>query len=106
MGSEGQKSVRINVTGFKKFLGVHENPTETIVNKLRNYVESKGLPAGVTLDVCAVLETAGDGAISELYKVLDSGISTQNNSNNEKVVWVRKIIIFDKHFVSLFTYME
>ncbi|KAI3452714.1 hypothetical protein Pfo_009378 [Paulownia fortunei] len=88
MGSEGAKSVRINVTGFKKFLGVDENPTETIVNSLREYVESRGLPAGVNLGICTVLETAGDGAISELYKVLESGISTRIHSNNEKVVWL------------------
>lgn len=85
MGSEGAKSVRINVTGFKKFEGVYENPSEIIVNNLRTYVESKGLPVGVSLGVCTVLETAGDGAIPELYKVLESGIE---NSNNETVVWV------------------
>ncbi|PIN09768.1 putative pyroglutamyl peptidase [Handroanthus impetiginosus] len=84
MGSVGAKSVKINVTGFKKFQGVDENPTEIIVNKLRNYVESKGLPAGVTLGVCAVLETAGDGALPQLYKVLESGIG----SNDEKIVWL------------------
>lgn len=88
MGSEGPKSVRINVTGFKKFHGVDANPTETIVKNLKNYVDSRGLPPGVTLGTCAVLETAGDGAVSELYKVLDSGISSRTNSSNEKVVWV------------------
>ncbi|KAL0447134.1 UNVERIFIED_CONTAM: Pyrrolidone-carboxylate peptidase [Sesamum latifolium] len=88
MGSEGPKSVRINVTGFKKFHGVDANPTETIVKNLKNYVESRGLPPGVTLGTCAVLETAGDGAVSELYKVLDSGISRGTNSGNEKVVWL------------------
>ncbi|KAK6116523.1 hypothetical protein DH2020_049728 [Rehmannia glutinosa] len=85
MGSEGRQSVRINVTGFKKFQGVDENPTEIIVSNLRNYVESKGLlPAGVNLGICCVLETAADGAISQFYKVLESGIST----NDEKVVWL------------------
>ncbi|KAK4399717.1 Pyrrolidone-carboxylate peptidase [Sesamum angolense] len=88
MGSEGPKSVKINVTGFKKFHGVDANPTETIVKNLKNYVESRGLPPGVTLGTCAVLETAGDGAVSELYKVLDSGISRGTNSSNEKVVWL------------------
>ncbi|XP_020554371.1 uncharacterized protein LOC105156616 isoform X2 [Sesamum indicum] len=88
MGSEGPKSVRINVTGFKKFHGVDANPTETIVKNLKNYVDSRGLPPGVTLGTCAVLETAGDGAVSELYKVLDSGISSRTNSSNEKVVWL------------------
>ncbi|KAK4423836.1 Pyrrolidone-carboxylate peptidase [Sesamum alatum] len=88
MGSEGPKSVKINVTGFKKFHGVDANPTETIVENLKDYVESRGLPPGVTLGTCAVLETAGDGAVSELYKVLDSGISRGTNSRNEKVVWL------------------
>ncbi|KAL2547013.1 SBP (S-ribonuclease binding protein) family protein [Forsythia ovata] len=45
MGSEGRKSVIINVTGFKKFEGVAENPTETIVNNLRNYVATAGVLA-------------------------------------------------------------
>ncbi|KAL8532668.1 hypothetical protein ACS0TY_009034 [Phlomoides rotata] len=86
MGSDGAKLVRINVTGFKKFEGVYENPSEVIVNNLRSYVESNGgLPAGVTLGVCAVLETAGDGAIADLYKVLETGIA---NSNNETVIWL------------------
>ncbi|KAG8383184.1 hypothetical protein BUALT_Bualt05G0158200 [Buddleja alternifolia] len=88
MGSEGPKSVKINVTGFKKFQGVNENPTETIVNNLRNYADSRGLPSGVTLGICHVLETAGNGVVSELYKALESGISTRSNSENEKVVWL------------------
>lgn len=87
MGSDGPKSVRINVTGFKKFHGVDQNPTEIIINNLRDYVEkeSHGSHAGFTLGICAVLETAGDGAISELYKVLESGIA---NPDNENIVWV------------------
>ncbi|KAL3636355.1 hypothetical protein CASFOL_020902 [Castilleja foliolosa] len=86
MGSEGPRSVRINVTGFKKFQGVDQNPTEIIVNKLKEYVESIGTPARVNLGICKVLETAANGAISELYKVLESGIPT--NSDNEIVVWL------------------
>ncbi|KAG9150574.1 hypothetical protein Leryth_008044 [Lithospermum erythrorhizon] len=49
MVSENPKSVSIYVTGFKKFRGVSDNPTETIVNQLKNYAEKKGLPSGVTL---------------------------------------------------------
>ncbi|KAK6252521.1 hypothetical protein QUC31_014241 [Theobroma cacao] len=61
MGSEGPKAVTIHVTGFKKFQGVAENPTETI--------------------------TAGNGALPMLYKVLESGISGIN-ANNEQVIWL------------------
>ncbi|KAL3501171.1 hypothetical protein ACH5RR_035620 [Cinchona calisaya] len=88
MGSEGTKSITINVTGFKKFQGVAENPTEYIVNNLRNYVEKRGLPAGVKLGSCLVLETAGDGALPVLYKVMESGIPVDNNSYDEQVIWL------------------
>ncbi|PON44840.1 Peptidase C15, pyroglutamyl peptidase I [Parasponia andersonii] len=84
MGSEGPKAVVIHVTGFKKFHGVPENPTETIVNKLKDVVESRGLPAGVTLGSCTVLETAGDGALPMLRNTIDSGVV----KGNEQVVWL------------------
>lgn len=87
MGSEGPKAVTIHITGFKKFQGVAENPTETIVNNLKAYVERRGLPAGVTLGSCTVLETAGDGALPVLLKTLESGIS-RTNTNNEQVIWI------------------
>lgn len=87
MGSEGPKSVTINVTGFKKFQGVAENPTESIVNNLKKYVEKKGSPPGVQLGSCLVLEAAGDGALSALYKVLESGTSTENSSK-DTLVWL------------------
>ncbi|KAJ4711081.1 Pyrrolidone-carboxylate peptidase [Melia azedarach] len=58
MGSEGPKAVTIHVTGFKKFQGS-----------------------------CSVLETAGDGALQMLYKILESGISGTNTSN-EQVLWI------------------
>lgn len=88
MGSEGPKSVVIHVSGFKKFQGVAENPTETIVKNLKCFVEKKGLPAGLTLGSCTVLETAGDGALPALYKTMDSGVSTIDSTTNEQVVWV------------------
>ncbi|CAN1187455.1 Pyrrolidone-carboxylate peptidase [Linum perenne] len=87
MGSEGPKAVVIHVTGFKKFQGVSQNPTETIVNKLKDYVEKRGLPAGVTLGSCTILETAGDGARKMLYQTLESSTAT-NGDKNEQVVWV------------------
>ncbi|KAL8052631.1 hypothetical protein ABFS82_05G017300 [Erythranthe guttata] len=88
MGSEGPNSIRINVTGFKRFHGVDKNPTETIVNNLRDYVESNGPNADYTLGICSILETAGTGAVTQLYKVLESGISTGINSDNKNVVWL------------------
>ncbi|KAK8529434.1 hypothetical protein V6N13_102352 [Hibiscus sabdariffa] len=90
MGSRGLKEVTIHITGFKKFRGVAENPTETIVNNLMSFVQSKRLlPPGVTLGSCTVLETAGDGALAELYKVLESG--TSGNGNKKKhVIWFLK----------------
>lgn len=87
MGSEGPKSVTIHVTGFKKFHGVAQNPTETAVNNLKDYVEKRGLPAGVTLGSCTVLETAGEGGLPTLLKVIEES-SSGNSSNNGQVVWL------------------
>ncbi|KGN51794.1 uncharacterized protein LOC105435561 [Cucumis sativus] len=86
MGSEGPSGVTIHVTGFKKFHGVAENPTEAIVSDLKAFVEEKGLPAGVTLGSCTVLDAAGDGALPVLQKVLESGVSNVTETN--KVVWL------------------
>ncbi|KAK3041811.1 hypothetical protein RJ639_000327, partial [Escallonia herrerae] len=65
MGSEGPKRVTIH-----------------------NYFESRGLPTGVSLGSCTVLESAGVGVLPKLYKVLESGLSSINNSSNEEVVWL------------------
>ncbi|KAK4376884.1 hypothetical protein RND71_003180 [Anisodus tanguticus] len=88
MGSEGPKSVTIHVTGFKKFHGVAQNPTEITVNGLKDYVEKRGLPAGVTLGSCTVLETAGEGGLPMLLKVIESESSSANSSNNGQVIWL------------------
>ncbi|KAI3435205.1 uncharacterized protein J3R85_006445 [Psidium guajava] len=88
MGSEGPKPITINVTGFKKFQGVSENPTETIVNNLKSYVEKKRLLPGVTLGMCTVLETAGVGALPRLFEVMESGISSNGSTSSEQVVWL------------------
>lgn len=89
MGSEGPKNaVTFHVTGFKKFHGVSDNPTETIVSKLPDYVASRGLPSGVSLGSCTVLETAGDGALPTLQKVLENGVANSDSSRNEHVVWL------------------
>lgn len=90
MGSEGPPAVTIHVTGFKKFHGVSENPTETIVCNLKEYVKKKGLPKGLTLGSCSILETAGQGAIAPLYQTLQIAISGKDSesSNSGKIIWV------------------
>lgn len=93
MGSEGPKAVTIHVTGFKKFQGVADNPSEAIVNKLKDYVEKRGLPAGVTLGSCTVLEVAGEGALPQLYQTLESGIS-KDAASNANIVWVSFLQLF------------
>ncbi|CDP15214.1 unnamed protein product [Coffea canephora] len=90
MGSEGPPAVTIHVTGFKKFHGVAENPTETIVSNLKEYVKKRGLPKGVILGSCSILETAGQGAVVPLYQTLQSAISTAENESSTpgRVIWV------------------
>ncbi|XP_042496573.1 pyrrolidone-carboxylate peptidase-like [Macadamia integrifolia] len=88
MGSEGPPSITVHVTGFKKFQGVGLNPTETIVSNLQEFVKRKGLPAGITLSSCTVLETAGIGALPMLYQTMESGISKPDSSRNGQVIWV------------------
>uniref|UniRef100_A0A0D3H6I8 Pyrrolidone-carboxylate peptidase n=4 Tax=Oryza TaxID=4527 RepID=A0A0D3H6I8_9ORYZ len=82
MGSEGPSVVTVHVTGFKKFHGVAENPTEKIVTNLKSFVEKKGLPKNLVLGSCTVLETAGQGALGTLYKVLESSIAERENGSS------------------------
>lgn len=93
MGSEGPKNVVIHVTGFKKFNVFATNPTETLVSNIRSHVEKIGLPPGVSLGSCTVLESAGEGALPTLQKLLESSVSSENKSSSEEVVWVRLILI-------------
>lgn len=90
MGSEGPPAVTIHITGFKKFHGVPENPTETIVSNLREYMNKRGLPKGLTLGSCSILETAGQGAVVPLYKTLQSSIEENDSElpNSRRVIWV------------------
>uniref|UniRef100_G3MPZ2 Pyroglutamyl-peptidase I n=1 Tax=Amblyomma maculatum TaxID=34609 RepID=G3MPZ2_AMBMU len=82
MGSEGPSVVTVHVTGFKKFHGVTENPTETIVSNLKGYMQKNGMPKGLVLGSCSVLETAGEGALLELYDVLESAMDGQDNKSS------------------------
>ncbi|XP_071707532.1 uncharacterized protein [Rutidosis leptorrhynchoides] len=88
MGSEAPKNVVIHATGFKKFNVFATNPTETLVSSLKSYVEKTGLPLGVSLGSCTILETAGDGALATLQKVLESSVSSDNKSSSAEVVWL------------------
>ncbi|XP_030959995.1 uncharacterized protein LOC115982042 [Quercus lobata] len=94
MGSEGPLApavaVTVHVTGFKKFHGVSENPTETIVCNLKEYVKKKGLPKGLTLGSCSILETAGQGALASLYQTLQSAIGGKDSesSTSGKIIWL------------------
>ncbi|KAL6560636.1 hypothetical protein OROGR_004195 [Orobanche gracilis] len=89
MGSEGPKpAVIIHVTGFKKFHGVSENPTETVVNNLQNYMNKRGLPKGLNLGSCTILETAGQGATGSLYQTLQSAVINDTTpSHAATVIW-------------------
>ena len=95
MGCEGPKVVVIHVTGFKKFQGVAANPTEAIANNLKCYVQKRGLLAGVTLGSSTILETAGDGALPMLQKVLESGITAAKVGKHEQVVWVSSTLSYN-----------
>ncbi|KAF5454220.1 hypothetical protein F2P56_023902, partial [Juglans regia] len=72
------------------FLSSAENPTETIVSNLKEYVTKKGLPKGLILGSCSILETAGQGALSPLYQTLQSAISglDSESSNSGRTIWV------------------
>ncbi|PSS18974.1 Pyrrolidone-carboxylate peptidase [Actinidia chinensis var. chinensis] len=89
MGSEGP-AITVHVTGFKKFHGVSENPTETIVSNLREYTKKNGLPKGMILGSCSILDTAGQGAVKPLYQILQSSVGTKDSgaSNSGGVIWV------------------
>ena len=75
MGSEGPPApavvVTVHVTGFKDFHGVSENPTETIISNLKEYAKKKGLPKGLTLGSCSILET---GTGSTCFPIPDIAI--------------------------------
>ncbi|OIW07075.1 hypothetical protein TanjilG_02709 [Lupinus angustifolius] len=92
MGSECPPAAvtTVHVTGFKKFLGVSENPTETIVNNLMEYMNKKGLPKGIVIGSCHILETAGQDALVPLYQTLQSAISTKESesSSSNKIIWL------------------
>ncbi|CAN6971593.1 unnamed protein product [Brassica rapa subsp. trilocularis] len=90
MGSEGPTVVTINITGFKKFHGVAENPTEKMANNLKEYLAKNPQSKDVVLGSCTVLETAGQGALASLYQLLQSAINTKESESVTcgKTIWV------------------
>ncbi|KAF3778955.1 Pyrrolidone-carboxylate peptidase [Nymphaea thermarum] len=88
MGSEGPPAVTVHITGFKKFHGVAENPTEIIVSNLSAYMEKNGLPKGLVIGSCNVLDTAGEGALPELYQIFEAAAGSTNpeSSSGRRVI--------------------
>ncbi|KAJ1296996.1 hypothetical protein BS78_01G344700 [Paspalum vaginatum] len=75
MGSEGPSPVTtVHVTGFKKFHGVADNPTERIVRNLQPFMDRRGMPKGLVLGSCTVLEAAGQGALGPLHDLFDKAV--------------------------------
>ncbi|RCV44667.1 hypothetical protein SETIT_9G393300v2 [Setaria italica] len=81
MGSEGPSPITVHVTGFKRFHGVAENPTERIVHNLLSFMEKRGLPKGLVLGSCTVLEAAGQGALRPLYELFESTVLDRENGS-------------------------
>ncbi|MCL7039835.1 hypothetical protein MKW94_022396 [Papaver nudicaule] len=90
MGSEGPISVTIHITGFGKFHGVPDNPTEIIVSNLKGFLKRRGNP--LNIGSCTILDAAGDGSLPLLYSIMESSIesvSTADSLNkNEQVIWL------------------
>ncbi|WOL00272.1 hypothetical protein Cni_G08985 [Canna indica] len=90
MGSEGPSVVTVHVTGSKKFHGVSENPTEIIIRNLKGFMQKKGLPKGLVLASCNVLETAGEGALPHLNEIFQQSVTGKDNesSNRGQIIWL------------------
>ncbi|URD80361.1 Pyroglutamyl peptidase [Musa troglodytarum] len=78
------------VAVYAKFHGVSENPTEIIVRNLKGFMQKKGLPEGLVLGSCNVLEAAGEGALPRLYETLQLAVAGQRNetSNRGQIIWL------------------
>ncbi|WVZ57061.1 hypothetical protein U9M48_007499 [Paspalum notatum var. saurae] len=78
MGSEGPSppvTTTVHVTGFKKFHGVADNPTERIVRNLQSFMDKRGgMPKGLVLGSCTVLDAAGQGALAPLQDLFESAV--------------------------------
>jgi pyroglutamyl-peptidase len=66
--------VLFHITGFSEFHGVLENPTKTLVEKLRNYLESNPIQYYENLNICScsVVEVSAVGSLFSLCELLQS----------------------------------
>ncbi|XP_056693280.1 uncharacterized protein [Spinacia oleracea] len=66
-------------------------------------MEKKGLPKGLALGSCNVLETAGLGAFAPLHQTLPSAINRNDSElpNSGTVIWVCRDRIIQEEFNSL-----
>jgi hypothetical protein len=92
-GGAGGSLIEFNITGFKKFHGVAENPTEIIVGRIEEYLRIHGMPAGTVLGSCTVLEAAGEGALLPLMQLLHSSSSSSSSSLIKRRPWI------DRHWI-------
>jgi pyrrolidone-carboxylate peptidase len=58
--------VVIAITGFGKFKGVGENPTERFVKAMPFFLKANPLPPHVVVDRCIVMEVSAEGCKEEL----------------------------------------
>ena len=56
----------IAITGFGKFKGVGENPTERFVKAMPFFLKANPLPPHVVVDRCIVMEVSAEGCKEEL----------------------------------------
>jgi hypothetical protein len=95
VGGAGGSLIEFNITGFKKFHGVAENPTEIILGRIEEYLRIHGMPAGTVLGSCTVLEAAGEGALLPLMQLLHS--SSSSSSSSQSLIKRRPWI--DRHWI-------
>lgn len=62
----GVVQVVIAITGFGKFKGVGENPTERFVKAMPFFLKANPLPPHVVVDRCIVMEVSAEGCREEL----------------------------------------
>ncbi|CAK9328444.1 unnamed protein product [Citrullus colocynthis] len=53
-------------------------------------MEKNGLPEGLTLGSCSILETAGQGALDSLHKTLQSALDGKGSepTNSRRIIWL------------------
>lgn len=101
--SEEPIRVTVHVTGFKKFGGVENNPTETIVTNLEEYLKQRGcsFPEGFTVGSYTALDVAGDAVPPFFNEIMQSTVSDSSSSTKEQVIWV-SFTLFSFSFLKLF----